>query len=70
MGRPVAPVSEVNRRQRGIHPRPNARGRYASVLEPKGDVIPGAAHDQLRLDILEEQSGPVARRTRVEPVNE
>jgi hypothetical protein len=47
MGRPVARVRKLDRRQRSVHARPDAVGRDASVLEPEGDVVTGAAHDDL-----------------------
>ena len=63
-------VRELDRRQRGVDARPDRVGRDASVLEAEGDVVAGPAHHELRLGILEQQPGAVARRARVAPVHE
>ena len=68
--RTLAPVREVHRGERGVDARPDALRRDASVLEPEGDVVAGPPHHDLRLGILEEQSGAVACRARLEAVDE
>ena len=64
LGGPVAPVREADRRQRLVHPRPDAVGRQSGVLQPEGDVVPGAGHDQLAVGVLGEHAQPVAGRPR------
>ena len=68
--RPVAPIWEVDRCQRGVDPRPDPFRRDASVLEAERDVVARPAHDDLRLRVLEEEPGPVARIARMPPVDQ
>ena len=63
-GGPVAAVGEADGGQRLVDPRPDLSGGDAGVLQPEGDVVPGAGHDQLAVGVLGEQPQPVAARPR------
>jgi hypothetical protein len=70
VGRAVAAVRELDGGQRGIDARPDGIRRNAAVLEAERDLVAGAGHHDLRLGILEEQTTPIARDPRLQPVDE
>ena len=64
------PVRELDRREGGGGACPDVIGRDASVLETEGHVVTNAAHDDLRLRILEQEPAPIARATRIQTVDQ
>ena len=56
-GRAVLAVREADVGERAVDARPDLGGGDAPVLETEGDVVAGARHDELRVRVLEHQTG-------------
>ena len=56
-GRAVLAVREADVGERAVDARPDLGGGDAPVLETEGDVVAGARHDELRVRVLEHETG-------------
>src|SRR5207302_5938970 len=56
-GRAVLAIREAHVCERAVDARPDLGGGDAPVLETEGDVVAGARHGELRVRVLEHESG-------------